>query len=1066
MTTKAQQITMDNALVAPENQCVIGKCNMRINPGMKPKESTYQVVLDALALTTCYLAFLITAEVPRFSVNVEVFRDILNICPRISGQEFNKPLTEEEALSFIRELGHSREIKYITGVIIDHMHQPWRTFASIINKCICGKDLAYQIDNKDSKKQDKMFYPRFTKIIIHHFLEKDKSISMRNRMFMHTARDDSLLGTMRFVSRHEDAQIYGAILPKAMTNQAMLDSVAYKTYYAIASGAEPPKSKKPKTKSDSAISSEETPSKKKPTKAKKDVPSKKKPASKPKPTKKKAPVKADRGKGLNVLSEVALSEAAQLKEATKRSKKDFHISQASGSGDGTDFESGVPDEQQRKTSGADEGTGTKPGVLDVPKYLSESENESWGDSDDDESNDDNSDEVTKDDDESDANDDKEASDSEKTYSNKDENLNLNQNYDEEKEKKRMSKVAEHEEVGKGDIEMTDTTHESAYQEKSYEQVIKDAHVTLTSSQKTKGSKQSFSVSSGIASKFLNLDNIPPVIDEVASMMNVKTPHEELCNQAPLNLSVLMTTPTHVPTTEPKTSSIHALPDFTSLFRFDQRVSALEQELSQVKQIDHSAQILSQIPVIVDEHLSTRIGFDTKTTLQNLRESSELEKEKYIDIIEKSVKEIIKDEVTSQLPQILPKEISNFATPVIQSTINESLENVVLAKSFSQPRSTYEAATSITKFDLKKILLDKLEKSKPYRPVEQHRDLCDALVKSYQLDKDLFDSYGKTYSLKRGHEDKDKDEDPPADQTKGSKSQSKSSSKSAQAEEPVFETVDTKMPQDQGDDLGNTEDQSNVEEASKNDWFKKPKRPPTPDRDWNAGNQINFRPPQTWINKMAKVEKPPTTFDELINTPIDFSAYVLGHLKIENLTQECLVGLAFNLLKRTCKSRVELEYHFEECYKAVNDRLDLHNPEEHVYPFNLSKPLPLIEDQGRQVVPANYFFNNDLEYLKGGSSSGKYTTSTTKTNAAKYDNIEGIKDMLQMLWSPVKKSSHDVYSKKRIIIVTRVKVIKWYDYGYLEEIEVRKEDHKLYKFKEGDFPRLNLRDTEDMLLLLV
>ncbi|GKF50756.1 hypothetical protein Tco_0147223 [Tanacetum coccineum] len=162
-----------------------------------------------------------------------------------------------------------------------------------------------------------MFYPRFTKIIIHHFLKKDKSISMRNRMFMHTARDDSLLGTMRFVSRHEDAQTYGAILPKAMTNQAMLDSVAYKTYYEITSRAEPLKSKKPKTKSDSAISSEETPSKKKPTKTKKDIPSKKKPASKPKPTKKKAPVKADKGKGLNVLSEVALSEAAQLKEATK-----------------------------------------------------------------------------------------------------------------------------------------------------------------------------------------------------------------------------------------------------------------------------------------------------------------------------------------------------------------------------------------------------------------------------------------------------------------------------------------------------------------------------------------------------------------------------------------------------------------------------------------------------------------------------------------------------------------------------------------------------------------------------
>ncbi|GKB38685.1 hypothetical protein Tco_0883627 [Tanacetum coccineum] len=126
-------------------------------------------------------------------------------------------------------------------------------------------------------------------------------------------------------------------------------------------------------------------------------------------------------------------------------------------------------------------------------------------------------------------------------------------------------------------------------------------------------------------------------------------------------------------------------------------------------------------------------------------------------------------------------------------------------------------------------------------------------------------------------------------------------------------------------------------------------------------------------------------------------------------------------------------------QTVNDRLDWHNPEGHEYPFDLSKSLPLIEDQGRQVVPANYFFNNDLEYLKGGSFSGKYITSTTKTKAAKYNNIEGIKDMVLTLWSPVKvaydkhvvwvtslwvkvayachwKSTHDVYSKKRIIAV--------------------------------------------------
>ncbi|GKB45631.1 hypothetical protein Tco_0896384, partial [Tanacetum coccineum] len=116
-----------------------------------------------------------------------------------------------------------------------------------------------------------------------------------------------------------------------------------------------------------------------------------------------------------------------------------------------------------------------------------------------------------------------------------------------------------------------------------------------------------------------------------------------------------------------------------------------------------------------------------------------------------------------------------------------------------------AAASLIEFELKKILLDKLEESKSYQAAEDHRNLYDALVKSYQLDKDLFDSYGKAYSLKRSHEDKDKDEDPPAgpnqglekkktskdaepsrgskskesksSSSKGSKSQSKSSDKS-------------------------------------------------------------------------------------------------------------------------------------------------------------------------------------------------------------------------------------------------------------------------------------------------
>ncbi|GJU67230.1 hypothetical protein Tco_1253489 [Tanacetum coccineum] len=138
-----------------------------------------------------------------------------------------------------------------------------------------------------------------------------------------------------------------------------------------------------------------------------------------------------------------------------------------------------------------------------------------------------------------------------------------------------------------------------------------------------------------------------------------------------------------------------------------------------------------------------------------------------------------------------------------------------------------------------------------------------------------------------------------------------------------------------------------------------------------------------------------------------------------------------MLKGTCKSLTELEYHFEECSKATIERLDWHNPEGMSYPFDLLKPLLLIPNhRGHQVIPRECFINNDLE-----SESNK-------------------------------ESSKDVYSRKRIIAVDRLKIIKKYDYGHLDKIEVRREDQKLYTFKECDFPCLHLQDIEDMLLLLV
>ncbi|GKF49416.1 hypothetical protein Tco_0142667 [Tanacetum coccineum] len=133
---------------------------------------------------------------------------------------------------------------------------------------------------------------------------------------------------------------------------------------------------------------------------------------------------------------------------------------------------------------------------------------------------------------------------------------------------------------------------------------------------------------------------------------------------------------------------------------------------------------------------------------------------------------------------------------------------------------------------------------------------------------------------------------------------------------------------------------------------------------------------------------------------------MNHLKISNLTKVDLVGPVYNLLKGTCKSCVELEYNIEECYHNLSDQLEWNNPEGNLCPYDQNKPLPLHESRGCLTVPVDFFFNNDLEYLRGGSNDRKYTPSITKTKAAKYE-IEGIEDMIPILWSPI-KVAYDKY----------------------------------------------------------
>ncbi|GJV02888.1 hypothetical protein Tco_1336457 [Tanacetum coccineum] len=218
-----------------------------------------------------------------------------------------------------------------------------------------------------------MYYPRFTKVIIHHFLIQEKSLSWRNRIGMHTSKDDYLINTLRFVSRKEASQIYGAVLPECLTSPGMKESKAYKTYLGYATGEVPPKvATKFKKASPSKKESELVPG---------DEESIKKGKRLKTPAKKSASKPAT---GIELLSKVALFEKSQMKEVRKKSLRDFHKTHPSGSGT---IAEKPPSFEKITPTVTSKGTGDKPRVPDVTNDdSSESESESWGNDEDDSNN--------------------------------------------------------------------------------------------------------------------------------------------------------------------------------------------------------------------------------------------------------------------------------------------------------------------------------------------------------------------------------------------------------------------------------------------------------------------------------------------------------------------------------------------------------------------------------------------------------------------------------------------------------------------------------------------------------
>nr|GFA89201.1 hypothetical protein [Tanacetum cinerariifolium] len=89
-------------------------------------------------------------------VELEAFREMLHICPRVPGQSFAELPFKEEILKFLRFLGHSAQIKTLTDVNVNKLFQPWRSFAAVINKCMTGKSSGF--DSLRNTKAYKEYY--------------------------------------------------------------------------------------------------------------------------------------------------------------------------------------------------------------------------------------------------------------------------------------------------------------------------------------------------------------------------------------------------------------------------------------------------------------------------------------------------------------------------------------------------------------------------------------------------------------------------------------------------------------------------------------------------------------------------------------------------------------------------------------------------------------------------------------------------------------------------------------------------------------------------------------------
>nr|GEU94271.1 ribonuclease H-like domain-containing protein [Tanacetum cinerariifolium] len=217
---ETQQVaTRDEKWVPFTKRVKISSTNVRLETTMPQKEETFQVVQG----TDSYEFLLVNKKCV---INADVFRKILGICPRVEGVNFTDVPDDDAILAFLIELGYKGPLYKHTN--IENVNYP----------LLIWEDLAFQIDHRKEKRSRRknMPFPRFTKVMINHFLKQHTSLSNLKYQHYHTMKDDGIVSRLKFVIIGKDYQEYRLPIPETMQTEAIKESEFYQMFIKYSTG--------------------------------------------------------------------------------------------------------------------------------------------------------------------------------------------------------------------------------------------------------------------------------------------------------------------------------------------------------------------------------------------------------------------------------------------------------------------------------------------------------------------------------------------------------------------------------------------------------------------------------------------------------------------------------------------------------------------------------------------------------------------------------------------------------------------------------------------------------------